>query len=132
MDELLHRPTMSVYNNAREVRMASATNKQNNALKHFNYFLKDYCVQIGVDVVTAETIAYKGLGSITSQIDTNKFWDEMMGCVVTYLCTAARYRCDPNSTEFLGEPSADGYFSSTDEYFRTKFRHETKVPVIDK
>jgi hypothetical protein len=44
------------YANARDDLNASAVNKERLALNHFNFFLKTYCVQIGINIVEAAAI----------------------------------------------------------------------------
>lgn len=36
--------------------LASSADKQSNALAHFNFFLKSYCVQIGIIIVEASSL----------------------------------------------------------------------------
>jgi hypothetical protein len=49
------------YANARDDLNASAANKERLALNHFNFFLKTYCVQIGINIAEAAVIPYHGI-----------------------------------------------------------------------
>jgi len=68
-----------VHADAREDLLASASSKQQNSLSHFECFLQDHCVQIGVPVVKAEAIPCHGLPRKDSPRDVNEFWDELFG-----------------------------------------------------
>jgi hypothetical protein len=46
---------------ARDDLLALSADKQSNTLAHFNYFLKTYCVQIGINIVEAAAIPYRGI-----------------------------------------------------------------------
>ena len=49
------------YADARDDLNASAANKERLALNHFNFFLKTYCVQIGINIVEAQKHSYSTL-----------------------------------------------------------------------
>lgn len=99
------------YGDARDELLVSAENKQSNALNHFNFYLKRYCVQIGVTVVKAEDIPYHGLGLPPSAAskDINEFWDKLLGAFFSYLGTAAKVRLDPKGPR-LAYQSATEYW----------------------
>ncbi|KAG7365133.1 hypothetical protein IV203_038336 [Nitzschia inconspicua] len=101
------------------------------SFSHFNYFLKTYCVQIGVDVVEAVSIPYGGLG--TGRNPSNKvvfeFWDLMIGAFVTYMEKHANIACDPEAGR-LKQSTASQYCSSVRGYFNNKFRNKDPIPIL--
>ena len=118
-----------VHADAREDLLASASSKQQNSLSHFDCFLQDHCVQIGVPVVKAEAIPYHSLPLNESPRDVNEFWDKLFGAFTTCLC-GAKHRCDPNR-ETVMFSTADGHLSSAKKHFATKFRHEPPISVFE-
>jgi hypothetical protein len=111
------------YADARDDLNASAANKERLALNHFNHFIKTYCVQIGIDVVAAEAIPYKGTPRKSSNKAILEFWDLMIGAFITYMGNDARIGCNPEA-ERLKQGSAAQYCSSVKDFFINKFRNE--------
>ena len=64
------KPPPLVYADARDDLNVSAANKERLALNHFNFFLQTYCPQIGIDVVVADDIPYRGLPKIQQEQQT--------------------------------------------------------------
>ena len=83
------------YRDARDGLLTSAADKQRKALNHFTYFLKGYCVQIGIDVVEAKDIPYCGIPRKGSNKAIFEFWDALMGAFITYMGSHARSGCNP-------------------------------------
>jgi hypothetical protein len=81
------------YADARDDLNASAANKQSNALAHFDFFLKTYCVQIGINIVEAAAIPYHGIPRKSSNKPVLEFWDLMIGAFITYMGNHARIGC---------------------------------------
>jgi len=109
--------------------LTSAADKQRKALKHFDCFLENYSVQIGVNVVESSDIPYDGLPPKTSSKDIFEFWDRMIGAFITYMGQHAKSGCNPRGNP-LSQNTAEGYCSSVKVYFTTKFRHEHSIPVF--
>lgn len=121
------------YGDARDTLLSSAADKRRKALKHFNFFLRDYCVQIKVKVTEADEIPYHGL-LLSNQTDSKsvfKFWDDMMGAFITYIGKHATAACNPKRPR-IGQSTADGFSSSVKVYFTDRFRIETPIPVFQK
>jgi hypothetical protein len=83
------------YVDAREDPLFKAAQKQRTAISQFNYFLTTYCVQIGVEIVKADAIPYRGLYPIdpeepvdhprkVSQKTIFTFWNMMVGAFFSY------------------------------------------------
>ncbi|CAB9515191.1 hypothetical protein SEMRO_698_G189350.1 [Seminavis robusta] len=116
--------TSVVYEDARDIKRNSAVEKEGKSLKHFNYFLKDYCKQINVPVVTADKIPYfrlpikKDINEEEEAVfrEAHVFWDKMMGAFFIYMGTAARCGCNPKGRR-LAYQSATGYCSSVKVYY---------------
>ena len=122
----------SFYIDTRDDHLASKTTKQNNALTHFNYFLKTYCSQIGVNTVEANNIPHYGIPKGENNKSIFEFWGKMMGCFFDYMGKDAKVRCDPNGNR-LAHGSASQYCSSVKVFFTNKFRDEPifqQVPVF--
>ena len=107
--------------------MTSSTNakeKEDNALKHLNHFLKHHANQKGYQFVRAQELTFEA---------TNKsiaWWDDMVGCFFTHLAKHARHRCDPTK-ERIACNTATGYASSVKSYYANKFRtKKTEIPVF--
>jgi hypothetical protein len=126
-DSITNDPT--TYADARDDLLASAADKQSNALAHFNYFLKTYCVQIGIKIVEAVTIPYHGIPRKTSKKAIFEFWDMMIGAFFTYMGSSAMCYLDPKGRH-LSYQSATQYCSSVKVYFTNKFRNEPAIPVF--
>lgn len=118
------------YGDARTDLLNSASDKQKNALTHFNLFFNRYCKQIKIKYVTAEEIPYKGLSTVDdTQRQINIFWDKLIGAMFTYFGTDAMKSCDPTKGR-LSYGTSTGYCSSIKAYFTTKFRNEPDIPVF--
>lgn len=96
------------YRDARDGLLTSAADKQRKALKHFDYFLEGYCVQIGVEVVKADDISYRGISLEGSEKDASAFWDKLYGAFTTYMGNHARSGCNPKGQR-ISLNTADGY-----------------------
>jgi len=66
------------YHHASGALLTSAADKQDKALKHFNFFLEGYCVQIGIKVVKAKEIPFRGIPCKTSNKAVFEFWDVLL------------------------------------------------------
>ncbi|CAB9520674.1 expressed unknown protein [Seminavis robusta] len=86
---------------ARTCLFTSAANRRKKALKYFNRFLEGYCVQIGIDVVEADAIPYRGIPRTTSTKAVFKFWDDIFANFIYYM---------GNKTD-LAKSSAEQYCS---------------------
>ena len=117
------------YADARDDLNASAANKERQALNHFNHFIKTYCVQIGINVVVADAIPYRGIPRKPSDKAVFEFWDLMVGAFVTYMGNHAKIGCNPEA-ERLKQGSAAQYCSSVKSFFVNKFRNEPVIPVF--
>jgi hypothetical protein len=117
------------YGDARDDLLASSSNKQSNALGHFNYFLKTYCVQIGIDIISASVVPYHGIPCQSTPKTIFEFWDKMIGAFFTYMGTSAMCSCNPKGRR-LAFLSAQQYCSSVKVFFINKFRNETPIPVF--
>jgi hypothetical protein len=95
------------YRDARDGLLTSAADKQRKALKHFNYFLKGYCTQIGIEAVEAENIPYSGIPPGTSYKSISEWWDSCIGAFVTYMGSHAKSGCNPKG-QHLSRTTADG------------------------
>ena len=126
-------PPPPVYGDARDDLLASSADKQSNALKQLNFFLKTYSVQIGVAIVEASSIPYKGLGTgrNPSKKAISEFWDKLVGAFFTYMGTAAMCYLNPNGRR-LAHQTATQYCSSVKVFFCNKFRTEDPIPVFQK
>lgn len=125
-------PPTVFYVDARDGLLGSSADARRKALKHLDYFLEGYCVQIGVDVVKGEDLPYRGLPRKTSNKAVFEFWGNLMGAFVTYLGKHARAACNPKGQRISGS-TAMGYLSGVKNYFLdTKFRTEEPVPVFQK
>ena len=123
-------PTMDVYyGDARDDLNASAANKERLALNHFDYFLKGHCVQIGIDIVEADSIPYRGIPRKSSNKLLFEFWDLMIGAFVTYRGNHARCECNPEKPR-LKRGTAQQHCSSVRSFFNNKFRNEADIPVL--
>ncbi|KAG7373441.1 hypothetical protein IV203_034165 [Nitzschia inconspicua] len=123
--------TLVFYRDTRDGLLTSAADKQRKALKHLNYFLEGYCVQIGIGVVKAEDIPYHGISLKASEKEAFEFWDKLYGAFTTYLGSHARSGCNPKGQR-ISPNTADGYLSSTKAFFVNKFRIEPAIPVFQK
>jgi len=117
------------YADVRDDLNASAASKEKQALNHFNHFLKDYCGQIGIDVVEAASIPYRGIPRKPSNKAVLEFWDLMIGAFITYMGNHARIGCDPEA-ERLKRGTAAQYCSSVKGFFVNKFRNDPAIPVF--
>ncbi len=103
----------------------SHKDKQSNALKHLNYFLKMYAEQKGDTYVRAEDLTFE---PTTESIG---WWDDMIGCFFSYLAKHARQQCD-NGRERVAYNTATGYASSVKAYYCNKFRKlPTGIPIFE-
>ena len=114
---------------ARDELLAKSANKQQNALNHFNHFLKSHCIQIGVAVTDAASIPCHGLPKKTSKKDIAAFWGKPIGSFFSHMGTEARIKCAPNGNR-LACQSATQHCSSMKVFFTGKFRCETPIPVF--
>jgi hypothetical protein len=121
--------TAIFYGDARDDPLVSTANKQSNALGHFNYFLKTYCVQIGINIIEAAAIPYHGNPCQESNKAISEFWDKMIGAFFSYMGTSAMCNLNPKGRR-LAFQSATGYCSSVKVFFTDKFRNETPIPVF--
>jgi hypothetical protein len=121
--------TTIFYGDARDDPLASSADKQSNALAHFNFFLKTYCVQIGINIVEAAVVPYHGIPLQSSQKATFEFWDKMIGAFFSYMGTSAMCFLNPKGRR-LAYQSATQYCSSVKVFFTNKFRNETPIPVF--
>ena len=64
---------------ARDDKLASSADKERLALNHFSFFLKSYCLQIGIKVMEAAQIPYHGIPKKKSSKAIFEFWDGMIG-----------------------------------------------------
>jgi hypothetical protein len=125
------------YRDARDGLLTSAADKKRKALNHFTYFLKGYCVQIGVKAVKADGVPYHGLllhETHLSQAALKSifaFWDDCIGAFMTYMGSHARAGCNPKGQR-ISQSTAEGYSSSVKVYLTNKFRTETAIPVFQK
>jgi hypothetical protein len=117
------------YGDARDDPLASSADKQNNALSHFNFFLKTYCVQIGINIVEAVVIPYHGIPLQSSNKAIFEFWDKMIGAFFSYMGTSAMCFLNPKGRR-LAYQSATQYCSSIKVFFVNKFRNEPSIPVF--
>ena len=117
------------YGDAHDDLLASSVDKQSNALAHFNYFLKTYCVQIGINIVEAAAIPYRGIPHQASNNGIFEFWDKMIGAFFTYMGTSAMCYLNPKGRR-LAYQSATQYCSSIKVFFANKFRNEPDIPVF--
>jgi hypothetical protein len=99
------------YGDARDNLLASSVDKQSNALGHFNYFLKTYCVQIGINIIEAAAIPYHGIPCQASNKAIFEFWDKMIGAFFSYMGTSAMCFLNPEGRR-LAYQSATQYCSS--------------------
>jgi len=74
---------------------ASVADKERLALNHFNCFLQACCCQIGVNVVEADAIPFRGVPRKTSNKAAFKWWDFLIGAFDTHMGDHARKGCDP-------------------------------------
>jgi len=116
---------------ARDGLLTSAADKQRKALNHFNCFLKGHCLQIGIDVVEAKDIPYKGTPRKSTNKAVNEFWDKIIGAFITCMGSHARSGCNSNGQR-ISLNTADGCSSSVKAYFTNKFRTELAIPVFQK
>ena len=114
------------FTDLRDDKGTSVRDKEKNALKHLNIFLKKYHARnnnIG-NYVRAEDLTYEPTE------EKIVWWDNMMGCFFAYLAKEARQRGDLKR-ERLSYNSATGYASSLKAYFMNKFRSQQHdVPVF--
>ena len=111
--------------------LTSADDKQRKSLKHFDYFLRGYCTQIGITVVKHDDIPYLGIPRRASNKEAFEFWDGMIGAFITYMGSHAKAACNPKG-ERLSCGTADGYSSSVKMFFTNKFRNDDPIPVFQK
>jgi hypothetical protein len=107
--------------------LALSADKQSNALAH--YFLKTYCVQIGIKIVEASTIPYHGIPLKTIKKAIFEFWDMMIGAFFSYMGTSAMCYLNPKGRR-LSYQSATRYCSSVKVYFTNKLRNKPAIPVF--
>lgn len=122
-------PPSLVFCDARDDLNASALKKERLALNHFNFFLKFHCNQIGIHVVEAAAIPFKGIPRERSNKDVLEFWDLMTRAFVTCMGNHARIGCDPEA-ERLKRGTAAQHCSSVKGFFTNKFRNEPEIPVF--
>jgi len=108
---------------------ASAANKERLALNHFDCFLKGHCVQIGIDIVEADSIPCCRIPRKSSNKLLFEFWDLMIGAFVTYMGNHARHECKPEKPR-LEHGTAQQHCSSVRSFFNNKFRNEADIPVL--
>ena len=112
------------FEDVRDDKLNSAKEKEANALKHFNYFLKFYCKQKKSTFVDAKELTFE------STEENITLWDDRIGCFFSYLAKHARHRCDP-SRERIAYNTATGYASSIKAYYANKFRTQKhQIPVF--
>jgi hypothetical protein len=112
------------FTDARDDQSNSVREKQKNALKHFNFFLKVHCAQKKVPTCKADDLIFDGTDQCISE------WDTMIGCFFSYLAKHARCGCDPKK-ERVSYNTATGYASSIKAYFVNRFRaHAVDIPVF--
>ena len=102
------------FEDVRDDKLNSAKEKEANALKHFNYFLKFYCKQKKSTFVDAKELTFE------STEENITLWDDRIGCFFSYLAKHARHRCDP-SRERIAYNTATGYASSIKFTMLTSF-----------
>ena len=101
-----------VYSQAAFSLFSSASSREKSSIKHFDYFLKSYCNQIGIPVQTHNTIPFRGVsgkrptghGEVNpceSDQDVCMFWDDVMGCFVEYMGKHARCHCNPKRDRIM-------------------------------
>lgn len=117
------------YADAHDENLGKKNEKEKLALNHFNFFLKTYCVQIGIKLVEAAAIPFHGLPRQKSNKKIFAWWSSLIGCFITYMGTNAKIKCDPKANR-LAFGSADQYCSSVKVYFENKFRNEASIPVF--
>ena len=107
-----------VFADARDEQLAKSQSKQQNALTHFNHFLKSHCVQINVPPVTTDSIPYHGLGTPKKPAKKTifEFWGKLMGSFFCCPGTEARIKCDPKGN-CLAHQSATQCASSVEGFF---------------
>ncbi|CAB9503235.1 expressed unknown protein [Seminavis robusta] len=123
--------SLIAFADAQDELLAKSANKQQNALNHFDHFLKTYCVQISVPLATAASIPYEGLKGEEprSPKSINEFWGKMIGAFFTYMGTEARIYCSPKGRR-LAYQSATQYCSSVKLYFISRFRYDPPISVF--
>lgn len=121
--------TTTFYADARDDLLASAADKQSNALAHFNYFLKTYCVQIGIKIIEADAIPYHGIPPKRSKKAVFQFWDMMMGAFFTCMGTSAMCHLNPKGRR-PAHQSATQHCSSVKVCFTNKFMNKPAIPVF--
>ncbi|CAB9500266.1 expressed unknown protein [Seminavis robusta] len=107
---------------ARTCLFTSAADRRKKAMKHFNRFLEGYCIQIGIDVVTANDIPYRGIQIKKSSKAIAEFWSSLFGNFIYYIA---------NKTD-LAKSSAEQYCSGMKVFFVHKFRNENDIPVFQR
>ena len=100
-------------------------------MNHFDHFLKDYCSQIGIDVVEAKDIAYHGIPRQEDKKAVFEWWGKLIGAFTTYMGTHATRGHNPGSKR-LSKGSADQYTSSVKTYIEDRFRNDPPIPVLQK
>ena len=112
------------FKDLRDDPLNSAKEKEKNALKHLNYFLKHYATQRGESHIKAEELEFEAT-------DENiAWWDDMIGCFFTYLAKNARRYCDPDKDR-VAYNTATGYASSIKAYYSNKFRtQKDEIPIF--
>ena len=83
---------LTTHGDCRDDLLHSKAAKQGNAITHFNHFLKTYCKQIGIDVVEADAIPYRGIPRKSSNKAVSEFWGKLIGSFFAYMGTDARHR----------------------------------------
>jgi hypothetical protein len=120
------------YPDARDGLLTSAADTRRKALKHLDYILEGYCVQIGIKAVKGDDIPYHGIPSKSTDKAISEFWDNLIGAFVTYLGKHARAACNPTGQR-IGRSTAAGYCSAVKNYYTdTKFRTDPPIPVFQK
>ena len=92
----------------------SAAEKQSNALKHMNTFLRECSTQTKKPFVPAAQLTCEPTE------ENMKEWDNMIGCFFSHLAKEARQRCN-RSREQLSCNSATGYASAVKAYYTNKW-----------
>ena len=121
--------TTTFHGDARDDLLASAADKQSNAIAHFNFFLKTYCIQIGIKIVEAAAIPYNGIPRKSTKKAVFEFWDLMIGAFVTCVGNHAKVGCNPEA-ERLKQGFAAQCCSSVKGFFTNKFRNEPEISVF--
>jgi hypothetical protein len=116
------------YPDARDSLLTSAADARCKALKHFDYFLEGYCVQIGIKTVKGGDIPYHGVPHKLTDKAVSEFWDNLMGAFVTYLGKHARAACKPTGQHLQSAFFPSGHYFSTWIKFAKNFDSVNHLP----